>query len=43
MAIFGIAIFLVGYKDLSIGRVATVVALCAGSGVFAFLARRRSH
>jgi len=43
MAVFCIGIFIVGYKDLSIGRVMTVVALAVCSAAFGYLAWRRSH
>ncbi|MCL1799038.1 MAG: preprotein translocase subunit SecE [Eggerthellaceae bacterium] len=43
MALFGIAIFALGYQVASPFRVATVVALFIGSGVFAFFSRRQSQ
>ncbi len=42
MALFGVAVFAVGYKSLSIGRVATVAVLLVAAVAFAALSRRRS-
>ena len=42
MALFGVAVFAVGYKSLSIGRVATVAVLLVTAAVLAALSRRRS-
>ena len=33
MAVFCLGVFLIGYKDLSFGRVATFLALCVASPV----------
>lgn len=41
MALFGIGVFIIGYKDLSFGRVATVIALLVASLVLGTLSRRR--
>ncbi len=41
MALFGIGVFAVGYKSLSIGRVATVAALLVAAAVLAAVSRRR--
>ena len=41
MALFGIAVFAVGYKSLSVGRVATVVALLAEAAILAVVSRSR--
>lgn len=40
MGIFGILVFVIGYKDLSVGRVATVVALLAAFAVLQMLYRK---
>ncbi len=40
MAAFGVAIMLVGYKDPSFGRVATVVCLAIAAGITFMLSRR---
>ncbi len=42
MALFGVAVFAVGYKSLSIGRVATVAVLLVAAAVLSALSRRRS-
>jgi len=42
MTLFGIGIFIVGYKDLSLARVAITLGLLIATGVFAFLAKRKS-
>lgn len=41
MAVFGLAVFVIGYKDPSFGRVATVVALLVASGLLTWGSRRR--
>lgn len=40
MALFGIGVFVIGYKDPSFGRVATVVVLLVAASVLGALARR---
>ncbi|NPD30345.1 hypothetical protein HLV37_00375 [Eggerthellaceae bacterium zg-1084] len=40
MATFGVGVFLIGYKDLSFGRVATVVVLYVAAVVLAWVSRR---
>lgn len=42
MAAFCLGVFLIGYKDPSAGRVATLVGLIVASAGFFWLARRRS-
>lgn len=42
MAAFCAGIFIIGYKDPSAGRVATLVGLIVASAGFFWLARRRS-
>lgn len=41
MALFGIGVFIIGYKDLSMGRVMTVVALFVAAGVCGLLSRKK--
>ena len=43
MALFCVGVFIIGYKDLSFGRVATTVALFVGAGILAFFSKRKSH
>lgn len=40
MALFCLGVFLIGYKDLSLGRVATFLALCVASPVCFWLSKR---
>ena len=42
MAAFCLGIFLIGYKNPSVGRVATFVGLIVASVVFFWLSRRKS-
>lgn len=42
MALFGVGVFIIGYKDLSFGRVATVVALFVASAVLGVASKRLS-
>ena len=41
MATFGVGVFVIGYKDPSMGRVMTVVVLYLASGLLLWQARRR--
>lgn len=41
MAVFGLGIFIIGYKDMSFGRVATVVVLVAGSVALGLLSHKK--
>jgi hypothetical protein len=43
MALFCVGVFIIGYKDLSFGRVATALGLLGLSGFFAFLSKRQSR
>ncbi|MCI8367616.1 MAG: hypothetical protein HFJ66_08500 [Eggerthellaceae bacterium] len=43
MAIFGIMVFIIGYKDFSVGRVATVGALLAAFAILQVVYRRLDH
>lgn len=40
MAVFGLSVFVIGYKDPSFGRVATIVGLLAASGLLTWRYRR---
>lgn len=42
MATFGIGVFVIGYKDPSMGRVMTVVVLYLASGLLLWQARRKA-
>ncbi|MDD7368466.1 MAG: hypothetical protein PUG40_00385 [Berryella intestinalis] len=42
MATFGIGVFIIGYKDPSMGRVMTVVVLYLASGLLLWRARRKA-
>lgn len=42
MALFCLGVLLIGYKDPSIGRAATLVALCVASPILFWLSKRRS-
>ena len=42
MAVFCLAGFLIGYKDPSLGRLATFIALCIASPVCLWLSKRLS-
>lgn len=42
MAVFCLGIFLIGYKDPSFGRIATLIGLIAGAAVCFWLSRRKS-
>ena len=43
LALFGIGIFIIGYKDPSFGRVATVVLLIIAAIVLGLLSRRKRY
>lgn len=43
LAVFGIGIFIIGYKDLSFGRVATVLLLIVAAIVLGLLSRRKRY
>lgn len=42
MALFCLGVLIIGYKDPSIGRAATLVALCAASPILFWLSKRHS-